>query len=287
MNENRPFFGPAGTPLSFVEKGYKSYIDIPQYTVEMGLDTFEYQCGRGVRIKTENAKELGELAAQKGITLSVHAPYYISLSSTEEDKRKNSARYLRESAVAVQAMGGRRIVLHSGSAGKIPREQALALAKETLKYCLEVLDSEGHGDVILCPETMGKIGQLGTLDEVMELCLIDERLIPCLDFGHINARTQGDIKTKQDYADILDTVSSRLGAARARVFHAHFSKIEFTAGGEKRHLTFEDTVFGPDPAPLIELIAERGLAPTIICESDGTQAEDAAEMKRMYNKLVK
>ena len=287
MNENRPFFGPAGTPLSFAEKGYKSYIDIPQYTVEMGLDTFEYQCGRGVRIKTENAKELGELAAQKGITLSVHAPYYISLSSTEEDKRKNSARYLRESAVAVRAMGGRRIVLHSGSAGKIPREQALALAKETLKYCLDVLDSEGYGDVILCPETMGKIGQLGTLDEVMELCLIDERLIPCLDFGHINARTQGDIKTKQDYADILDTVSSRLGTERARVFHAHFSKIEFTAGGEKRHLTFEDTFFGPDPAPLIELIAERGLAPTIICESDGTQAEDAAEMKRMYNELIK
>lgn len=279
-------FGPAGNSQSFSDRGYKSFEDIPKYTVEMGLDTYEYQCGRGVKIREAGAKKLGALAADAGITLSIHAPYYISLSSLEEDKRIGSARYLLESARALRAMGGRRIVLHSGSCGKQPRETALELAKQSLKHCLDRLDEEGFGDMTLCPETMGKIGQLGSLDEVMELCSVDERLIPCIDFGHLNARTHGGIKGEDDYRFILDEMHNRLGSERARVFHAHFSKIEYTDGGEKRHLTFGDAVYGPDPAPLIKLIAERRLAPTIICESDGTQAEDAAEMKRMYRALI-
>lgn len=282
----RALFGPAGNSNSFAERGYKTYADIPKYTVEMGLDTFEYQAGRGVHIGAKSAAELGSLARQAGITLSIHAPYYISLSSLEEQKRKNSARYLLDSAGALLAMGGRRIILHSGSAGKQPRDQALSLAKETLAYCIAELDAAGYADMTLCPETMGKAGQLGSLDEVMELCALDERLVPCIDFGHLNARTGGGIRTKRDYAAILDTMNNRLGAERGRTFHAHFSKIEYTAGGEKRHLTFSDRVFGPEPLPLLELVAERGLAPTFICESDGTQAEDAAEMKAMYRQLL-
>lgn len=286
MNQ-RAQFGPAGNSLSFEQRGYKSFADVPKYVVEMGLDTFEYQCGRGVNIGKESAAKLGALAAEAGITLSIHAPYYISLSSKDEQKRHNSARYLLQSAAAARAMGAKRIVLHPGSAGGQDRGQALALAQETLGYCLARLDGAGYGDLIFCPETMGKLGQLGDLEEIMELCRLDERLIPCIDFGHLNARSQGGVKTTEDYAHIVDTVKNRLGAERGRMFHAHFSKIEYTAGGEKRHRTFEDTVFGPDPRPLMELVARRGLAPIFICESDGTQAEDAAAMKRMYDEALK
>ncbi|MEG2259555.1 MAG: TIM barrel protein, partial [Oscillospiraceae bacterium] len=264
--QNRAKFGPAGNSDSFSALGYRSFKDIPQYVSEMKLDVYEYQCGRGVKISAENAAVLGKEADQSKIGISVHAPYYISLSGLEEQKRKNSARYLLESAAVIIPMGGRRIILHSGSAGKQSREQAIAFAKETLGYCLCELDAAGFKDVVLCPETMGKIGQLGSLDEVMELCSIDERLIPCIDFGHLNARTRGGIKTKGDYAEILDTIENRLGHERMSQFHSHFSKIEYTDGGEKCHLTFRDTIFGPDPIPLLQLIAERGLAPTIICE---------------------
>ncbi len=285
MNE-KATFGPAGNSTSFTEMGYTSFLDIPEYTVRMGLDTFEYQCGRGVRISAANARELGAAAKEKGVTLSVHAPYYISLSSLEEDKRKNSARYLLESARVLREMGGTRIVLHSGSCGKQSREAALVLALDTLKYCLARLDDEGFSDMTLCPETMGKINQLGSLDEVLELCSLDERLYPTLDFGHLNARTHGGIKTAQDYAEILDAVENRLGHERLRRFHSHFSRIEYSAGGEVRHLTFEDTQFGPYEQPLLELVAKRNLSPTFICESDGTQAEDAAAMKKYYEGLL-
>ena len=160
------------------------------------------------------------------------------------------------------------------------------LAKETLKYCLDEMDAAGFSDMTLCPETMGKINQLGSLDEVMELCSIDERLIPCIDFGHLNARTHGAIATEEDYAAIFDIIENKLGHERLAAFHSHFSKIEYTDGGEKKHLTFEDTVFGPDPLPMLRQVVKRGLAPTIICESDGTQAEDALAMKNIYDTLL-
>ncbi len=275
-------FGPAGNSDSFAASGYKSTLDAPEYCASMGLDAYEYQCGLGVRVKSDTAEKLKEKAAEHGVQMSLHAPYYISLSSLEEEKRKGSARYFLQSAEAVRGMGGARFVVHSGSCGKQSREQALALAVETLKYCISELDAAGFTDVTVCPETMGKIGQLGTLEEVLELCSVDERVLPCIDFGHLNARTMGGIKGREDYEAILDAMVNRLGIERASVFHSHFSKIEYTTGGEKKHLTFSDTVFGPEPQPLMRLIAERGWSPTFICESDGTQAEDAAAMRKMY-----
>ena len=121
------------------------------------------------------------------------------------------------------------------------------------------------------------------LDEVIELCLVDDSFVPCIDFGHLNARSFGEIKDKKDYAKILDRMENALGKERTKNFHSHFSKIEFTSpGGEKKHLTFDDTEYGPEFSPLAELIAERGLTPTFICESSGTQTEDAAEMRKIY-----
>ena len=133
---------------------------------------------------------------------------------------------------------------------------------------------------------MGKINQLGDLNEVMELCRIDDTFIPTIDFGHLNARTLGSIKGKSDYAAILDTIENKLGHDRLNCFHSHFSKIEYTEkGGEKKHLTFSDEIYGPQYEPLMELIYERNLSPTFICESAGTQTEDAQTMKLYYESL--
>ena len=278
-------FGPAGNSDSFFKMGYKGSLHIPEYVEKMGLDAFEYQCGRGVNIGEDKARELGKLAAEKGITLSLHAPYYISMSSVEEEKRLNSITDIMDSARAVDFMGGNRIVVHTGSCSKISRETALELAIDTMKMAIAALDDAGLGHVHICPETMGKVNQLGTLDEVLELCKIDERLIPCIDFGHLNARDLGYFKTKEDYKTVFDKIEKALGYDRLKNFHSHFSKIEYTTGGEKKHLTFEDTVFGPDFEPVIDLVVQRNCAPTFICESDGTQAEDVKRMKDYYNSI--
>lgn len=279
-------FGPAGNSDSFTAMGYKHSIQIPEYLEKMGLDIFEYQCGRGVNIGLDKAEQLGKLAKDKNISLSLHAPYYISMSSVEESKRLNSINYILQSARAVNAMGGDRIVVHTGSCGKISRSEALMLALDTMKLALKALNNEGLSHIHICPETMGKVNQLGTLDEVVELCLLDESLIPCIDFGHLNARDQGSLKGYDDFEYIFKTIDNKLGRYRLQNFHSHFSKIEYTAGGEVRHLTFEDNVFGPDYKPVMELVYKYNCTPRFICESAGTQAEDAKQMKDYYIGLI-
>lgn len=275
-------FGPAGNSLSFTQMGYKSSLQVPKYLVKMGLNAFEYQCGRGVNIGEDKAAELGRLAKASDIKLSLHAPYYISMSSEEESKRDNSVNYIMQSARAVNAMGGDRIVVHTGSCGKITRELALELALGTMKKAIAALDDAGLGHIHICPEAMGKMNQLGTVEEVIALCGLDERLIPCIDFGHVNARTLGALKEQKDFEDIFLMIGDKLGEERMKNMHVHFSKIEYTAGGEKKHLTFADAVFGPRFEPFIETVLKKNCTPTVICESDGTQAEDAVAMKDYY-----
>lgn len=276
-------FGPAGRPDSFTAMGFKKTPEIPAYLETFGLNAFEYQCGRGVRYVEADLLALKAAAERADIALSVHAPYYISLSSTEEEKRRNSVGYIADTARAARIMGGDRIVVHTGSCGKISREEALALAGDTLSLALAELDRLGLSDITVCPETMGKVNQLGTLSEVLALCAADERLLPCVDFGHLNARTFGSIRSQADYAALLDQMENVLGRDRASRFHAHFSKIAYTLkGGEKAHLTFADTLYGPDFEPLMEEIARRDWSPRFICESAGTQAEDARSMAEHY-----
>ena len=279
-----PRFGTAGLSDSYRVRSFDPQA-MAEYTASFGLTAFEYQCGRGVRLGLDKAAALKEAFDAKGITFSVHAPYYISMSSLEEDKRLNSVNYLLQSCALVKALGGRRVIFHAGSCGKQSREAALEKALDTMRRAVQAVDEAGYGDCILCPETMGKVNQLGTLEEVLELCGVDERFLPTVDFGHLYARTHGGITCREDYAKMLDLIAGKLGTERLNSMHIHFSRIEFTAGGEKRHLTFEDTQFGPEYQPLMQEIKQRGMTPSIICESAGTQAEDAAEMKRYYESL--
>jgi deoxyribonuclease-4 len=161
----------------------------------------------------------------------------------------------------------------------------MLLASDTLYKNLEV---NGDTDIRMGIETMGKINQLGTLDEVIELCKISPKYHPVVDFGHLNARNVGGAFTSVDsYREVFDKIANALGDEYAYNLHCHFSKIEYTNAGEKRHLTFADTVYGPDFEPLAEAIIKEGVCPRIISESDGTQAEDALAMKKMWENAKK
>lgn len=274
-------FGPAGQCEAATAAKVRSTEKLMDFLAETGVDAFEYQCGRGVNIREEKANAIGKKAAEKGITLSLHAPYYISLASAEEEKRDNSIRYILESARAAEWMGAERIVVHPGGLGKLSREDAWQLASKTLMRAVEAVRAEGL-KTIICPEVMGKINQLGTLTEVLDFCKLDESLLPCVDFGHLNSRMHGEM----DYNTALDEIFAALGEERARLMHIHFSKIEYSKGGEVRHLTFEDNQFGPDFKPLMEHLAQRRMTPTVICESAGTQTLDALAMKQYYREKL-
>lgn len=277
---NRPLFGPAGNGDAFASAGLKHTKDCFAWLAANGLDAYEYQCGNGVTGSEATFRLIGEKAREAGIVLSLHAPYYISLSGVDPEKRLKSVNYVRQSLGAARAMGADTIVIHTGSAGKISREEALALARDTIEHILSETDHEGIG---LGLETMGKLNQLGTLEEVISLCKTGPGLRPVVDFGHLNARAASPFfVTVDDYRRVFDRIGTELGEDVAKFLHCHFSKIEYTAAGEKKHLTFADTIFGPPFEPLMEAIAKENLCPRIICESAGTQMEDAAEMKRIY-----
>lgn len=275
-------FGPSGNAESFYNQGYKSSTDAPKWICEMGLDAYEYQCSKGVNISVEKAKQLGMEAEKHNIQLSIHAPYFISLSSKEEEKRNNSIKYIIDTLIVAKAMGAKRIVVHSGSCSRVDRKAALEISKNTLRKAIAEAKRLGLDDIHICPETMGKINQLGTLEEVMELCKLDDNFLPTIDFGHLHTRGLGCLNKLEDFEAIFDTIENSLGSDRLKIFHSHYSRIEFTEGGEKKHWTYAHTEYGPEFEPIAELVYKKSLSPTIICESRGTMAEDAIQLKRIY-----
>lgn len=277
-------FGPGGNSQSFYDAGYKSTLQAPAFLKGLGLGAYEFEAGNGLRAGLATLQQIGVAARENGIEMSLHTPYYISLSGTETEKRLKSISYIQQSLEAAQALGADTIVIHCGSAAKISREEAMTLAKDTLLKTLETVEET---PIHLGLETMGKINQLGTLEEVIELCRLDPHLYPVVDFGHLNARQRGEFFTDKDsYRRVFDAVGEALGEEKARYMHCHFSKIEYTAAGEKKHLTFADEVYGPSFEPLAEAIVQEGLCPRIICESAGTMAEDALFMQQVYRDLL-
>ncbi|MFQ6830602.1 TIM barrel protein [Butyricicoccus pullicaecorum] len=274
-------FGPAGNAQSFAEAGFKATVDAPRWLHEMGLNAYEYQCGRGVNIGEETARKIAAQAALHDIAMSLHAPYYINLSNRDEERVQKNIGYVLASCQAATWLGADRIVVHTGGVGKQSRTKAFENTKENVRDILNAVEQSGYTTTI-CLETMGKQSVIGSAEEIFELVALDDRLLPCIDFGHLNARTCGKCSTEEEFAQVLDLMENTIGTERARVFHSHFSHIEYGPKGEVRHLTFADKQYGPDFAPLAKLIAQRGWTPRFICESAGTQAEDAKQMMDMY-----
>lgn len=278
-------FGPAGNAADFP---YKSSVQAPRWLKELGLDCYEYQCGKGVNVGEATARQIGLAAAEQGIALSLHAPYFINLANPEPEALQKTIGYITSACLAADWMGADRVVIHSGALMKRTRRQAQEIALGALRQVVAACDDAGFGHITLCPETMGKINQLGDLDEVLELCTVDPRLTPCVDFGHLYARSLGADDGAEAMERMLDRMEEVLGAPRAARFHSHFSHIEFTPnGGEKCHRTFDDDGgYGPDWTPLAAAVARRGWNPRFICESAGTQAADALTMKNIYQSYL-
>lgn len=278
-------FGPSGNSESFYAKGLSHTEDAAKFVRDMGLDCFEYSFGRGVRMSEGKAISIGEAFSEQNIEISVHAPYYINFANPSDESAQNSYNYVLDSGRALKLMGGKRCVFHSATQGKAEREDALRLTEERMKTLRDYIYLNGLNDLYFCPETMGKIAQIGTLEEVVRLCKIDTVFLPAIDFGHINAREQGSLNTVSDYKSRLEYMIGELGYERVKHFHVHFSKIQYGAKGEIRHLTFEDEIYGPSFEPLAIALKDLKLEPYIVSESAGTQAEDALEMKRIYERV--
>ena len=282
---SKALFGPGGTGDLFYSQGGKGTVDAPRWLSDYGLDAYEFEAGNGVSAGEATLSKIGDEAKKYGIAMSLHTPYFISLSGVDPEKRLKSIGYIEKSLWAAELLRADTIVIHSGSAAKISREEAMRLSCDTLE---KIIEAVGDTPIKLGIETMGKVNQLGTLDEVIEQCRVDKHYVPVVDFGHMNAREVGGyFVTVDDYRRVFDKIAEGCSPEVAKNLHCHFAKIEYTGAGEKKHLTFDDNTYGPEFEPLIEAIVKDGLTPRIICESAGTQAEDVKQMKDYYEKLMR
>ena len=278
-------FGPSGNSESFYAEGFSHTEEAAAFVKKRGLDCFEYSFGRGVRMSEDKAISIGEAFEAEGVEISAHAPYFINFANPDDEMAAKSYGYVLDTAKALQLMKGKRVVFHPAAQGKVSREEAVALTEDRLKILRDYIYLNNMQDMIFCPETMGKLAQIGTVEEVVRFCKVDPVYTPCADFGHINAREQGSLVTVDDYKSRLEYMIAELGFARMEHFHVHFSKIMYSAKGEVKHLTFADTVYGPEFEPLAVALKALNLKPYIVSESAGMQAEEAEMMKKIYNSL--
>ena len=276
--KSKIYFGPAGNPIGF--KG--PTVEVGEYIRSIGLDAYEYQATYGVRIKKQSALELGNNAQKNDIMISMHAPYYINLSSPKDDVLERSIERLVQSARAAEWMGAYRIVFHPGFYTSYSPEEALQRCKNTIGALMEKLDGLGVDKFTFGPETTGKRSQLGSLDEIIDICQSFEHFQPTVDFAHVHARNQGCLKDKDDYHRIFVKLEDGLGI---KTLHSHFTKIEYTAAGERRHHVLMDEDYGPPLEPLLEAIQECGWLVTVICETPFLE-KDSLLMKAMYESML-
>ena len=220
-------FGPAGNSDSFAAAGFKATVDAPGWLRGLGLDAYEYQCGRGVNIGDETAAKIGAAARAHGITLSLHTPYYINLSSNEPERMQKNIGYVLRSCQAAAAMGAGHLVVHCGGVGKQSRDKAFAHTIENVRAILDAVDGAGYTGQTICLETMGKQSVIGSAEEICKLVALDDRLLPCIDFGHLNARTVGGCNSYEAFCALFDLMENEIGHERTAHFHSHFSKIEY------------------------------------------------------------
>ena len=279
---DRPRFGPAGMPLGF--KALKRTVDeMPLYLRVEGLDSFEYQMvrwGPVPQIRQEMAERLGKSAVENDVWLTAHGSYFVNLTAVKKETLEASKRRLLACVKGASWMGAHVVVFHPGSyAGRSPRV-VFRVCERALNEVVESMRSLGLGKVRLAPEMMGKASQFGSLEEVLSLCERVELTEPNVDWAHLHARDRGCFKTVDDVAKVMDTIERRLGSDVLKNMHCHYSHIEFTAKGERRHHNLDRVEFGPEFRFLAKLIVERGLKPVIACETPNLDV-DALKLRDM------
>jgi deoxyribonuclease-4 len=285
---DRPRFGPAGMPIGF--KVLKRTVDeMPMYLHAEGLDSFEYQMvrwGPVPQIKQGTAEKLRANAVENDIWLTAHGSYFVNLTSPLKQTLEASKKRLLACVQGANWMGAHIVVFHPGSYAGRPPRLVYQTCEKAMKEVVESMQSLGITKVRLAPETMGKGSQFGSLEEVLALCERVELTEPNVDWAHLHARDHGRFETIDDMNKAMDIIEKRLGSQALRNLHCHYSHIEFTSKGERRHHNLDSTEYGPDFMFLAKLVAERSLKPVIACETPNLDI-DAQKLRDMVMRELK
>ncbi len=269
-------FGTAGIPHSAKKKTtVEGIIEIKN----LGLNALEVQFVRGVKMSEESAKVVRDVAKERDVVLSVHAPYYINLNATDKEKLEKSINWLIKTCKIASVMNAKNVVFHAAYYGKLSRETTYRNVLNALKTIREKIDDK----IILRPETTGKPSQFGDLDEIIRISSELDGVMPCIDFSHIHARYRV-YNSYSEFVKILERIENELGSKAIKDMHIHLSGIEYGLKGEKRHLNLNESDMKYQE--LLKALIDYEADGVLICESPNLE-RDALLLKNTYLKILK
>lgn len=277
MKPDKLHFGTAGTPIRSKDGGSLAGVNT---VADLGLSCMELEFVRGVRMSIDLAKQVGSAARERGVVLTAHGPYYINLNSLEAQKVKDSEKRILDTARVANAAGAYSITFHAAYFMGQDPAKVYSVVRDRINKLVSVLKDEGVG-LWVRPETTGKATQLGSLAETIKLSQDIEQVLPCVDFAHLHART-GKQNSLAEFREILTQLEKGLGRTVLDNMHIHMSGIEYSAKGERNHLTLSESDF--KYKELMKAFKEFRLKGVVICESPNIE-EDALLMQKTYLSL--
>lgn len=278
-NSNELFFGTAGIPISTVPKSTENGIE---QVKKLGLAAMELEFVQSVNISEEKAPLVKEAASKHGVTLTCHGQYFINLNSLDEKKRQASKQRVYIAAKRAFQCGGWSMCFHPGFYQGIEPKKTFEKVLSSLKEVVQRLENEGV-KIWVRPETTGKASQFGSLDELIDISLeigVD-RVMPCIDFSHLYARSNGKYNSVPEFREVLEKVEKRLGKNAIKNMHCHVQGVEFTEKGERRHLPFSESQF--NYTGLMQVLKEFSAKGVVICESP-VMEHDALILQKAFQK---
>ena len=274
-------FGVAGVPVNYKGKPNVFY----NWLNDLGLNAYEIQCTFGFKMSDKN-KELVLKAQQDGFYISMHGPYYINLGSANETVVERSIDILTKGIELAKSVNCNRIIFHPGGGHENTEQGRKDSIKRIIKHLNDISSNVDMGSVRFYPEIGGKTANLGSLDEIIEICKNCEFAYPCIDIAHLHAREFGSITSKDILRAKLEYLKAELPDKFSQV-HFHAYTINYGDKGEIKHLVHGETMpDGSEGLPnldwFVELLHEMNIEPWVISEANDSQEQGAKYMRDKY-----
>lgn len=271
-------FVTAGQPISTAGAGYDRAFEILN---EMNLDGMELEFVHGIRM-SEKTKEIVKTGAKaNNLVLTAHAPFYINLNSKEPEKIEASIKYITDTARVTNDVGGYSITYHAAYYMGKDKKEVFNQVQKTTEEIVNILKEENN-NIWVRPETTGKGTQWGDLEEIIDLSKCFEQVLPCVDFSHLHARTNGAYNTYDEFCRIFEDMGEKIGEYALKNFHGHLAGIEYGEKGEKKHLIFEESDM--NYKDLLKAFKAFDVKGVLVCESPNIET-DAKLLKNYYMSL--
>lgn len=271
-------FGTAGIPIR--AKGKSTEEGIKEVR-NLNLDAMELEFVHSVNISKERAPSVRKIAEENDIILTTHGQYYINLNAKEIQKVKASQYRILNAVRIAYLCGAYSVCFHPGYYFNMDKRIVYEKIKKAIEEVVETLKEE-NVRIWIRPETTGKHTQFGNLEELIAISKEIDMVLPCIDFSHLHARTNGKMNTYDEIIKVLEFVEKELGKYAINNMHIHISGIDYSEKGEKEHLNLRESDL--NFREILKAWKDFGIRGIVICESPNIE-EDAMLLKKTYLEL--